>query len=30
MHVKYGTDGEMRKHMEYQLENVWEEATWKT
>jgi hypothetical protein len=29
MHVKYGTGGEMRKHMEFQLENVWEEATWK-
>jgi len=24
MHVKYGTGGEMRKHMEFQLENVWE------
>ena len=30
MHVKYGIDGEMRKHMEFQSENVWEEVTWKT
>ena len=30
MYVKYGIDGEMRKHMEFQLENVWEEDTWKT
>ena len=30
MHEKYGIDGEMRKHMEFQLENVWEEAAWKT
>jgi hypothetical protein len=28
MYVKYGIDEEMRKHMEFQLENVWEEAIW--
>jgi len=30
MHVKYDIDEEMRKNMEFQLENVWEEDIWET